>query len=80
MYTFSLPPLARNQNPVCPLTNNTDESVKAVAEWPNSTSMRNAHVANIGNAANQLLSTPPNCLHANHILIALPTTAVETEQ
>ena len=80
MDTFSPPPLVRNQNPVHPLTNNTDERYKAVAEWPNLASVRNAHIANISNAANRLLSTPPNCLRAAHISIALPTAASETEQ
>ena len=63
-----------------PLTDNTDESVTAAAEWPNFASARKAHVANIGDAANQLLWTPPNRIHAAHILIALPTAAAETEQ
>ena len=51
-----------------------------VAEWPNLASTRNAHVANIGDAANRLLSTPPNHLRTAHISIALPTAAAETER
>ena len=80
MDTLSPPPLVCNQNPVRPLTNNTDESFKAAAEWPNLASAQNAHVANIGDAANRLLSTPPNRLRAAHILIVLPTAAAETER
>jgi hypothetical protein len=78
--TFSPPPLVRDHNPLHPLTNNTHESAPVVAKWPNSASTQNAHVANIGNAANRLLSTPPNCLCAAHISIALPTAATKTEQ
>jgi hypothetical protein len=63
-----------------PLTDNTLESAPVAAEWPNSASVRNAHFANIGNAANQLLSTPSNCLYTAHFSIALPTATAETEQ
>jgi hypothetical protein len=80
MDTFSPPPRVHNQNPLHPLTNNTNESITATAEWPNLASARNTHIENIGDAANQLLLTPPNCLRAAHILIALPTPAAETEQ
>ncbi len=80
MDTVSPLPLVCDQNPLHPLTNNTHESAPVAAEWPNSASSRKAHVANIGNAANQLLSTPPNHLRAAHISIALPTAAAETEQ
>jgi hypothetical protein len=80
MDTFSPPPLVHDQNPLHHLTNNTHESAPVVAEWPNLASAQNAHVANIGDAANQLLLTPPNCLCAAHILFALPTAAVETKQ
>ncbi len=80
MDTFSPPPLVCNQNPLHPLTNNTHESAPVAAEWPNSASAQNLHVANISNAANQLLLTPPNCLRAAHISIALPTAAAETER
>ncbi len=80
MDTFSPPPLVCNQNPLHPLTNNTHESAPVAAEWPNSASARNAHVAKIGDAANRLLSTLPNRLRAAHVLIALPTAAAETKQ
>ena len=49
MDTFSLPPLARDQNPLHPLTDNTDEMSKAAAEWTNLASAQNTHVANFGN-------------------------------
>ncbi len=65
---------------MCPLTNNTNESFKAAAEWLNLASAQNAHIANIGDAANQLMSTPPNRLRVAHISIALPTAAAEAEQ
>ena len=80
MDTVSPLPLVCDQNPLHPLSDNIYESVTAAAEWPNLAYARKVHVANIGNAANRLLWTPPNRLHAAHILVALPTAAAETEQ
>ncbi len=74
--TFSPPPLAPNHNP-CTFSSITH--MQATTWWRN----RQIHpVLKLGmlTTSNQLLSTPPNHLHAAHISTAFQAATVETKQ